>query len=134
MQTSFHLISSTTAEAVQNLKSRNSNQQKNQLVPSTTEFYLNRLCKSTAIPTVQTSFHLISSTTAEAVQNLKSRNSNQQKNQRISLYEDTATSHFFSNVDSGLQMGSNRKSNSQRIQRHQNHSNHRWRTAAIDGI
>ncbi|KZV42375.1 hypothetical protein F511_40604 [Dorcoceras hygrometricum] len=35
------------------------------------------------------------------------------------------TSHFFSNVDSGLQMGSNRKRNSQLIQRHQIQSNHR---------
>ncbi|KZV29089.1 pumilio10-like [Dorcoceras hygrometricum] len=40
---------------------------------------------------------------------------------------------FHSNANSGLQMGSNRKSNSQRIQRHQNHSNHRRRTTAIDG-
>ncbi|KZV25799.1 hypothetical protein F511_31697 [Dorcoceras hygrometricum] len=49
-----------------------------------------------------------------------------------SLYEDTETSHFFFNIDSGLQMGSNKKSNSERIQPHQNHSNHRRRTAEID--
>ncbi|KZV15886.1 hypothetical protein F511_21420 [Dorcoceras hygrometricum] len=41
-------------------------------------------------------------------------------------------SRFHSNANSGLQMGSNRKRNSQRIQRRQNHLNHRWRSAAID--
>ncbi|KZV28719.1 hypothetical protein F511_26895 [Dorcoceras hygrometricum] len=44
------------------------------------------------------------------------------------------TSRFHSNANSGLQMGINRKSNSQRIQHHQNHSNHWRRTAVIDGI
>ncbi|KZV18207.1 hypothetical protein F511_20156 [Dorcoceras hygrometricum] len=62
---------------------------------------------------------VLKSTEARNNKKCSPRNSNQQKNQRTSLYEDTATSHFFSNVDSGLQMGSNRKSNSQGIQRHQ---------------
>ncbi|KZV46611.1 hypothetical protein F511_39012 [Dorcoceras hygrometricum] len=83
-----------------------------QFVPSIAEINLNRFLQGTVPQLKQVSFFLISKILADTSCELKSRNSNQQNNQRTSLYEDTATSHFFSNVDSGLQMGSNRKSNS----------------------
>ncbi|KZV38903.1 zinc finger MYM-type protein 1-like [Dorcoceras hygrometricum] len=67
---------------------------------------------------------------------LESRSLNQQENNETHFSKKLRTpvaTRFHSNANSGLQMGSNRKSNSQRIQRHQNHSNHRRRTEAIDG-
>ncbi|KZV42956.1 hypothetical protein F511_42772 [Dorcoceras hygrometricum] len=64
------------------------------------------------------------------------RSLNQQENNETDFSKKLRTpvaTRFYSNANSGLQMGSNRKRNSKRIQRHQNHSNHRRRTAAIDG-
>ncbi|KZV50399.1 hypothetical protein F511_28882 [Dorcoceras hygrometricum] len=60
---------------------------------------------------------------------------NQQENNETDFSKKLRTpvaTRFHSNANSGLQMGSNQKSNSQRVQRHQNHSNHRRRTATID--